>query len=136
MRYEFEPFSSQFCVDDVPTLSQNFKTLRERFHKWIVHLKVSFTFEFSPFYQHFYMKYQFRPYWRIFGLTMSPWGVKLQSFETVVSTVNTSPQISIYCLRSSFYHHWYMKYKFWTFLTQFWVNDITKGVKTTIFLRK
>ena len=40
------PFSSQYWVVDVTTLSQNFKFLREHFHKGIVHLKVPFPFDF------------------------------------------------------------------------------------------
>ena len=32
-------------IDDVTTLSQNFKILRERFHKGIIYLKVPFTFD-------------------------------------------------------------------------------------------
>ena len=40
------PFSSQFWLDDVTRLSQNFEILRERFHKGIIHLKVPFTFDF------------------------------------------------------------------------------------------
>ena len=40
------PFLSQFWVNDVTTLSQNLKMLRERFHKWIIHLKVPFTSDF------------------------------------------------------------------------------------------
>ena len=40
-----DPFLSQFCVDDVTTLSQNFKILRERFHEGIINLKVPFTFD-------------------------------------------------------------------------------------------
>ena len=58
---------------------------------------------------------------------------KLQNFEIVVWKTNTSPQISIYYWLSSFYHHWYMKYKSWSFLTQFWVNYVTAGFKTAIF---
>ena len=33
-------------------------------------------------------------------------------------------QIFPYYWISSFHHHWYMKYKFELFLTQFWVNDV------------
>ena len=46
------------------------------------------------------------------------------SFETVVSKRNTSPQISFYYWLASLYRHWYMKYKFGLFLTQFWINDV------------
>ena len=46
-------FMSKFWIDDVTTLSQNFKILREQlpqrtFYSW-----------FSSFYHHWYMKYQF-----------------------------------------------------------------------------
>ena len=49
------PFSSQFSVDDVTRLSQNFKILRALFHKGITHLKSTFHFWFSSIYQHWYM---------------------------------------------------------------------------------
>ena len=49
---------------------------------------------------------------------------KSQNFEIVISKSNASPQISLYYWLSSFYRHWYMKYKFGPFLTQFWVNDV------------
>ena len=49
---------------------------------------------------------------------------KSQIFEIVVSKSKASPQISLYYWLSSFYRHWYMKYKFGSFLTQFWVNDV------------
>ena len=39
-------FSSKFWIDDITTLSQNFKIFRERFHKQIIQLKVPFTFDF------------------------------------------------------------------------------------------
>ena len=42
---KLDPFSRKFCVDDVTTLSQDFKILRERFHKGIINLKVPFTFD-------------------------------------------------------------------------------------------
>ena len=38
--------TSQFCVNDFTTFSQNLKILRERFHKRIIYLKVPFTFDF------------------------------------------------------------------------------------------
>ena len=47
-----------------------------------------------------------------------------ENFEIVISESNASPQISLYYWLSSFYRHWYMKYKFGSFLTQFWVNDL------------
>ena len=47
----------------------------------------------------------------------------------MVSKTNTSPQISLYFWFSSFYHHWYMKHKLRLFLTKFWVNNVTTGVK-------
>ena len=40
---------------------------------------------------------------------------------------------SFYFWFSSFYGHWYMRYKFGPFLTQFWVKDVTTRVKTAIF---
>ena len=61
---------------------------------------------------------------------------KLQNFEIAVSKTNTSPQIFLYYTLPSFYHHWYMKYKFGPFLRQLWVNDLTKGVKTAIFFER
>ena len=41
--------------------------------------------------------------------------------------------ISNFSYLSSFYHHWYMKYKFGLFLTQFRFNDVTRGTKTVRF---
>ena len=58
---------------------------------------------------------------------------KLQNFEIVVSKMNTSPQSSLYYWLLSFYHHWYMRYKLGLILIQFWINDITTGVKIAIF---
>ena len=46
---------------------------------------------------------------------------------------NYSPQISLYYWFSSFFHHWYMKYKFELFLTKFWFNEVTRRVKTAVF---
>ena len=36
-------FKSQFRVDDITRLCQNFKILRKRFHKLIIHFKISYT---------------------------------------------------------------------------------------------
>ena len=58
------------------------------------------------------------------------------NFEIVVSKRNTLLQISFYHWLSSLYHHWFMEYNFGPILTQLWVNDVTTGVKPTIFLRK
>ena len=41
----FDPFSSQFCVDDATKLRQNFKMLKEPFHKGLINLKALFTFD-------------------------------------------------------------------------------------------
>ena len=60
----------------------------------------------------------FLGWWRHHGKS------KLQNFEIVVSKRNTSPQILLYYWLPSYYRHWYMKYKFRQFLTQFWVNDV------------
>ena len=46
MRYEFGPFFQPVLIDDVTTLSQILKSLREWFHKQIIHLKVPFAFDF------------------------------------------------------------------------------------------
>ena len=78
------------------------------------------------------MKYQFGPRWPIFGSIKSPLE-KLHSFEIVNSKTIISPQISLYYWFSSFFHHWYMKYKFELFLTQFWFNEVTRRVKTAVF---
>ena len=40
-----DPFSSQFSVDDVTKLRQNFKMLKEPFHKRLTNLKAPFTFD-------------------------------------------------------------------------------------------
>ena len=87
----------------------------------------------SSFYLHWDMKYQFGPFWPIFGLMTLPRGVKTlkfwnSGFKNKYSTAN-SPLL----LSSSFYHHCYRKYKFGLFLTKFWLNDVTTGVKTVIF---
>ena len=42
----------------------------------------------------------------------------------MISKSNGSPQISLYYWFSFLYRHWYMKYKFGPFLTQFWANDV------------
>ena len=52
------PSSSQFCVDDVTKLSQNFKILRERFHKRMILQNNSYIW-FWSFCQYWYMKYKF-----------------------------------------------------------------------------
>ena len=65
---------------------------------------------------------------------MSSLESKLQNSEIVVSKTNTSPQIFLYYYwLSSFYHHWYIKYKLWPILTQFCVNVVTIGVKLLYF---
>ena len=71
-----DPFSSQFWVDDVITLSQNVKILRERFHKGIIHLKIRSYFWFLFSYQRWYLKYRSGPFSAIFGMTASLRDVK------------------------------------------------------------
>ena len=51
----------------------------------------------------------------------------------MVSKTNTSAQIFLNYWLSSFYHHYYAKYKFGSFLTHFLVNEVTMEVKTAIF---
>ena len=95
-----DPFSSQFCVDDVTTLSQNFKILRERFHKVIINLKVLFTFDsYLPinieipnqtFFSHFWVDDVTA------GTQNFQKGQKSQNFEIVNSKSNGSPHISLY----------------------------------------
>ena len=149
------------------------------------------------------MKYQFGPFWLIFGLMTSPRGVQTSKFwdsvvvittgqlhwtnperrfcgssnsasgvseihdgedlwqwslleirlnafrrstitqkqfiinsspsPSVVSKTNNSPRVSLYYWLSFLYHHYYIKYKFESFMTPFWVNDFTTRVKTAIF---
>ena len=64
------PFSSQFWVDDVCTLSQNFKFWKNGF------IKEEFTSKYPPLwfsslYQHWYMKYQLGHFWSNVGLMTS-----------------------------------------------------------------
>ena len=128
-----DPFSSQFWVDNITTLNQIFKILRERFHKRIIHLKVLFIFDFhlsiniGTWNTNLDLFVTFLDWWHHHGRS------KLQNYERVVSKTNTSPQISFYYWLSSFYHHWYMKHKSGPLLTQFWVNDVTMEVKTAMF---
>ena len=58
---------------------------------------------------------------------------KLQNFDRLLSKMKSSPQVFLYCWLSSFYHNLYMKKKSGPFLTQFWINDVTTGVKTVRF---
>ena len=96
-------------------------------------MNISPYFWFSSFYQYWYMKYQFGPFWSIFVLMTSLRGrAKFRNSEIVFSKMKTSPQFFRYYWLSSFYHHWYMKYKSGPFLTQFSVNDVTMGVRTVI----
>ena len=82
-------FPRQFWVDDVIILSQNFKILRGWFHKWIINLKISFTFDFhlsiniGTWYTNLNFFHPFLGWWRHHEES------KLQNFEMVVST-NTS----------------------------------------------
>ena len=91
MRYEFGPFLSQFWVDDVTTLSQNFRTLREQFHKRIIYLKVPYTLHLSinigtlpisPFLTNFWVA----------DVTTGSQNFKIL---IVVPKTKTSPQISV-----------------------------------------
>ena len=86
------PFSSQFWVDDVTRLGQNFKILRALFHKGKTHLKSTFHFWFSSIYQHWYIKYQFGPFWEIFRLMTSQQSVKTSKFWDSGFNRNTLPQ--------------------------------------------
>ena len=109
-------------------LSQNVKILREQSYKWIFHQSFDFHLSinigtwnsnldfFSPF----------LGWWRYHG------GSKFQNPEIIDSNKKTSPQFSLYYWLPSFYHHWYIKYKSGPFLTQFWINGVTTGVKTVV----
>ena len=127
------PFLSPFWVDDVTRLIQNFKISTERFRKWIIHWEIPFTFDFhlsiniSAWNSGLDLYDLFLGWWRHHR------ELKLYNFEIVVSKTITSPQIFRYYWLPSFYHHWYMTYKFGYFLTQFWVNDVTTVVKIAIF---
>ena len=55
------------------------------------------------------------------------------SASSLEERLDTEKFHSFYWL-SSFYQCWHVKHKFKHFLTQFWVNDVTTGVKTTIVL--
>ena len=72
------------------------------------------------------MKYQFGPFSAIFGLMKSKLSKKPKKskfwdgdFKKYWFTSNF-----LLLLLSSFYRHWFMKYKFGPFLTQFWDNDV------------
>ena len=92
---EFGPFLSQFWVDEVTTLSQNFKVLRERFHKRIFPLRVSFIFD-SCFLSTLVDKI---PIWTFFIHfcvdDVTNVSQSFQNYEQVVSKTNTLPQMAL-----------------------------------------
>ena len=100
------------------------------------HLKVPFTFGFHLSINigtkntNLELFDTFLDWWRHNMVSKHP------NFEIVVSKRNTSLQISFYHWLSSLFRHWFMEYNFGPILTQLWVNDVTTGVKPTIFLRK
>ena len=89
----------------------------------------TFYFWFSSFYQYSCMKYKFGPFWPNLGWWRHHGELNLQNSETVVSKAKTSPKIFLYFWLSSFYHHWYIKYKFGPFLTQFGLMTSRRELK-------
>ena len=106
-------------VDDVSTLSQNFKFWKNGFIKEEFTLKYPRLW-FSSLYQHWYMKYQFGPFWPNVWLMTS-------SRESKSDLKNSIKYWFRY-----FYHPRYMIYNFGLFLP-FADNDVTKEINSQEF---
>ena len=66
-------FKSQFRVDDITRLCQNFKILRKRFHKLIIHFKIPYTCYFHV------------------SINIGTWNTNLNLFDPVLLLM-TSPR--------------------------------------------
>ena len=97
-------FKSQFRVDDITRLCQNFKILRKRFHKLIIHFKISYTCYFHVSINIGTRNTNLNLFDPVFLLRRHPGESKVQNFETLVSKTNTLPQIFLHCWFSSFCH--------------------------------
>ena len=120
---EFRPFLSQFWVDDVTMLTQNFKILRKRFHKGIIHLRVSFTFDF-------HLSLNFLTQFWVNDVTT---GVKTVTFceSDLRNKLVTSKFHQI--LISIFLSHSIHDVQLWALCTQFGGNDVTKEINILEF---
>ena len=74
----FEPILGWWCHHH---LSENFKNLKERSHKWIIHLKIPFPFDFHLSINNDTWNTNFGPFRPIFGLMTSPWEVETSKFR-------------------------------------------------------
>ena len=129
-------FFSQFWVDEITKLSRNFKALREKFYKQIIHFKVTFTFDFhlsitiGTWNTNSDLSEPFLSWWRY---KEEP---KLQSFEMVVLKRNTLLQFFFYYWLLFFYQHWKMKYNFRPLWTQFGLITSSRESKLQYFWKK
>ena len=105
------PLSSQFWIDDVTTMSQNFKILIKSFSKRIIYLKETFTLDFHHSVDNSTWNTGLDLFDLFLGLRRHRGESKLQNFEIVISKTNTSPHIFLYCWLSSCI-------QVWAFLTQ------------------
>ena len=108
-------FLSQFWVDNVTSLSQNFKILRSWFQKRIFHVKLPFT-ELHLSVTIGTWSTSLGPFWPNFGLMTSPREAELQYFVKAISEANSSLQSSIKYWFWYFCHPRYMIYNFGSFL--------------------
>ena len=132
---------TQNCVYFEPILcwwhhhvDSKLQILRERFHKQIISPQkypLLLVLIFLSILVHEIPIWTFSFHFLVVDVT-----TRSQNFKTLrwwIRKLIFLLKISFDYWLSSFYRHWYMKYKFRPFLTQFCVNGVNTGVKTAIF---
>ena len=113
----FGHFSSQFWIDDVTNLCQNFKILTKWFQKRVMNLKVSFSFPCHISINIGKWNLNFDLFDPFLGWQRRHGELKFQNLEPVVSKTNTLSQISFY-----YWLHLYITMDTWnTNVGHFWL---------------